>query len=67
MYIYVYEILHWASEYQRGIEFNFVRLRHQTIGWCLLPCYMHKSRSVTQCVVGANSSNKSSCLMSLPR
>ena len=24
----------------RDIEFKFVRLRHQTIGWCLLPYYI---------------------------
>ena len=25
--------MHWA--------FNFVRLRYQTVGWCLLPYYTH--------------------------
>ena len=40
MYVYMHEILQWANEYQRDIYFNFVRLRHQTIGWCLLPYYI---------------------------
>ena len=42
--MYMHEILHWANEYQRDIYiyiyFNFVRLCHQTIGWCLLPYYI---------------------------
>ena len=28
------------NEYQKDIGFNFVRFRHQTIGWYLLPYYM---------------------------
>ena len=42
----MYEILHWANEYQRDMELNFVRLRHQTIGWCLLPCYMPEIKHI---------------------
>ena len=38
--MYMHKILHWANEYQRDIYFNFVRLRHQTVGWCLLPYYI---------------------------
>ena len=40
--MYMHEILHWANEYQIYIYIyiNFVRLRHQTVGWCLLPCYI---------------------------
>ena len=38
----MHEIMHWAKEYQRDIYiyFNCVRLRYQTVGWCLLPYYI---------------------------
>ena len=35
----MHDMMHWAKEYQRDIHFNFVRLRYQTVGWCLLPYY----------------------------
>ena len=38
--MYMHEIMHWAEEYQRYIYFNCVRLRYQTVGWCLLPYYI---------------------------
>ena len=38
--MYMHEIMHWAKEYHIYIYFNFVRLRYQTVGWCLLPYYI---------------------------